>query len=66
MILKTWNKNQRGSNYTATRTSTESTLLGMNSTVWTWLIVGIAAIAVFALIYYYTMQTKTTDYDNRD
>ncbi len=54
------------SNYTATRTSTESTLLGMNSTAWTWLIVGVAAIAIFALIWYYVMQSRINNYDNRD
>ena len=43
--------------YTATRTSTgESTFMGMGSTAWTWLILGIAAIAIVALVWYYSMQ----------
>ena len=54
------------SNYTATRTSTEATLLGMNSTAWTWLIVGIAAITIFALIWYYVMQSRIDNYNNKD
>ncbi len=54
------------SNYSTDRTSTEATLLGMNSTMWSWLIVGIAAIGVFALIWYYAMQRKTTRFDDRD
>ena len=66
MILKLWNKEQDGSNYTVARTSSESTLLGMDSTVWTWLIVGIAAIAIFALIWYYTMQPKVKNYDDKE
>lgn len=43
--------------YTASRVNTgDATVLGMNSTAWTWLIVGIAAIAIIALIWYYSMQ----------
>ncbi len=44
-------------NYSATRTSTEdTTIMGMNSTAWTWLIIGIAAIAIIAIVWYYSMQ----------
>ena len=46
--------------YTATRTSTgESTFMRMGSTAWTWLILGIAAIAIVALVWYYSMQFTT-------
>lgn len=43
--------------YTTSRVNTgDTTVLGMNSNAWTWLIVGIAAIAIIALIWYYSMQ----------
>ena len=41
--------------YSATRTST-GTVMGMSSTAWTWLIIGIAAIAIIAVVWYYSMQ----------
>ncbi len=54
-------------NYTATRTSaTDNTFMGMNSTAWTWLIIGIAAIAIVALVWYYSMQIRSSHYDGRD
>lgn len=57
-------------NYTATRTATDTagnaTFMGMNATTWTWLIIGIAAIAIVALVWYYSMQMRSTNYDNRD
>lgn len=54
--------------YNATRTSTNAgnTFMGMNATTWTWLIIGIAAIAIVALVWYYSMQLRSSDYDNRD
>lgn len=54
--------------YNATRTSTNAgnTFMGMNATAWTWLIIGIAAIAIVALVWYYSMQLRSSDYDNRD
>lgn len=57
-------------NYMATRTATDAegnaTLMGMSATTWTWLIMGIAAIAIVALVWYYSMQLRSTNYDNRD
>ena len=54
-------------NYTATRTSaTDNTFMGMNATAWTWLIIGIAAIAIVALVWYYSMQVRSSDYNGRD
>lgn len=50
-------------NYTATRTSSENTFMGMNSTAWTWLILGIAAIAIIALVWYYSMQLNNKNND---
>lgn len=51
-------------NYTATRTTTtraatgtnDGTFLGMNSTVWTWLIMAIVGIAIVALVWMYAKQ----------
>ena len=56
-----------GDSYSATRTSTggaEATFMGMNSTVWTWLIIGIAAIAIVALVWYYSSEI-TNDSNNK-
>ena len=54
-------------NYTATRTATTgATFMGMNSTAWTWLIIGIAGIAIVALVWYYSMQIRSSNYDDRD
>lgn len=53
--------------YTATRTAaTDNTFMGMNSTAWTWLIIGIAAIAIIALVWYYSMQLNNNNFDNRN
>lgn len=55
--------------YNATRTAagtTSSTFMGMNATAWTWLIIGIVAIAIVALVWYYAMQTRSSDYNDRD
>ena len=56
-------------NYTATRTSTTTdgnTFMGMNGTTWTWIIMGIAAIAIVALVWYYSMQLTEKNYDNKN
>ena len=55
------------STYNATRTNAEgSTLMGMNATMWTWLIIGIATIAIVALVWYYSMQMRSSNYDDKD
>ena len=44
-------------NYTATRTSGEETsFMGMTSNTWSWLILGVAAVAIIGLVWYYSMQ----------
>ena len=50
--------NNTSNGYNVTRTSTEgaNTLMGMNATMWTWLIIGLAAIGIIALVWYYSMQ----------
>lgn len=57
-----------GTGYTSTRTSTDitgdTTFLGMNSTAWIWLILAIAAVAIVALVYYYSAQTRDFGYDH--
>lgn len=56
--------------YTATRTATDTgatTFMGMTATAWTWLILGIAGIAIVALVWYYgTQANSTNNYDDRD
>lgn len=54
--------------YTATRTATtnNATFMGMSSTAWTWLIIGIAAIGIIAVVWYYSMQLNSSNYDNRN
>ena len=53
------------SRYTTARVNTgDTTVLGMSSTAWTWLIVGIAAIAIIALIWYYSMQFANNNHHN--
>lgn len=43
--------------YVATRTATDNlNNQNMNATWWTWIIIGIAAIVIIALIWYYTVQ----------
>ena len=51
------------SNYSATRTSATSdiTFLGISNTVWTWLVIGITAIAIISLIVFYMRQNKSTN-----
>ena len=57
----------KSNSYTATRTAGESnaTFMGMGSTAWTWLIIGVAAIAIVALVWYYGTQLNSSD-NNRD
>ena len=60
------NDNNNG-NYTAVRTATEdNTFMGMGATAWTWLILGIAAIGIIALVWYYSTQMNGSHNDNRD
>lgn len=49
---------KNNNSYVATRTSANgnTTFMGMNATAWTWLIIGIAAIAIVALVWYYSAQ----------
>lgn len=54
-------------NYNATRTSAEGTFMGMTSNTWSWLILGIAAIAIIALVWYYSTQANNNKhYDDHE
>lgn len=59
--------------YNATRTAVDtgagvgaSTFMGMSATAWTWLIMGIAAAAIVALVWYYGSQVRSSNYDDND
>ena len=65
--------NTQSTNYTANKTATTGTatnagtFLGMSSTMWTWLILAIAIVAIIALVWYYSNQlTRTRNYDDND
>ena len=53
-------------NYSARRTSTENTVMGMSSNAWTWIILGVAAIAIIAVVWYYSMQFTNNNHHNDD
>lgn len=48
--------NNNNSDYNATRTAAEGTFMGMTSNTWSWLILGIAAVAIIGLVWYYSVQ----------
>lgn len=52
--------------YSTARTATDNIATGMTSTTWTWLIIGIAAIAIIALIWYYSMQFANNNNHHND
>lgn len=57
------NNNNRSGNrntgYTATRTNTNATWLGMDATMWTWLIMAILGVAIVAMVWFYARQDNT-------
>ena len=56
--------NNDGMDYTATRTSADNTVLGLSSTAWTWLILGIVGIVIVALVWYYGAQYEHKNYNH--
>ncbi len=64
------NDNSNNGDYDATRTSTgssdEATLMGMTATTWTWVIMALAALAIIALVWYYTAQQNNKQNYNSD
>ncbi len=59
--------NTNNDGYDATRTATNgnATFMGMNSTAWTWLILGIAAIAIIAVVWYYSTRMNSENNQSR-
>ena len=54
--------NDNTNGYTATRTATTGTTTnGMNSTLWTWVILAVAAVVIIGLIWYYASQNNHVD-----
>lgn len=51
-------RNQSDNAYTATRTATNGTGNFMSRDIWTWIIVGIIAIVIVALIWYYASRNN--------
>lgn len=53
--------------YNATRTAAtdNATFMGMNSTAWTWLIIGVVTIAIVALVWYYSMRVNNSNHDDK-
>ena len=64
--------NTQSTGYTANRTATTGTantgnFLGMSSTMWTWLILAVAVVAIIALVWYYSNQLNNNKrYDDND
>lgn len=55
----TANNNDGDTGYTAVRTATDGTFMGMNGTTWTWFILAIAALAIIGVVWYYAMQNSS-------
>ena len=53
------------SGYSATRTTTDTTM-GMSQNVWIWFVLGVAAIAIIAVVWYYSMQFTNTGRHGRN
>lgn len=56
--------------YTATRTATpratsDNNAMGINSNIWTWIILGIAAVLIVGLVWYYAKQ-NSNGYNNHN
>lgn len=61
------NADNTNNNYDATRTQAEEDVMGMTGNTWSWIIIGVAAVAIIALIWYYTtQQTNRNRYNNHD
>ena len=61
-ITNMGNNNRSGNGntgYTATRTNTNATWLGMDATMWRWLIMAILGVTIVAMIWFYAKQDNT-------
>lgn len=68
-VIGTMTTNNGGTNdgYTAQRTATDATFLGISSNMWTWAILALVAIAIISLIWGYAKQDnyeRTSHEDN--
>ena len=59
------NSSNMNTGYSATRTNTDATM-SMSQNTWIWLILGIAAIAIIAVVWYYSMQFTNTSRHGRN
>lgn len=48
--------------YTTTRTATGTTSNTMNSSLWTWIILAVAAVIIVGLVWYYAAQTENRNH----
>ena len=70
--LNVTGNNTQSTGYTANRTATTGTantgnFLGISSTMWTWLILAVAVVAIIALVWYYSNQLNNNKrYDDND
>ncbi|MCI9017059.1 MAG: hypothetical protein HFJ53_07865 [Clostridia bacterium] len=51
--------NNDNNGYRAVRTATDGSFMGMSGSTWTWFILGLAALAIVGLVWYYAMQNNT-------
>lgn len=64
---KTITNTNNDGRYSTSRVNTgNGTVMGMTSTAWTWLILGIAAIAIIAVVWYYSMQFTNNNNHHND
>lgn len=69
--LNVTDNNTQSTGYTANRTATTvrtnaDNFLGLSSTMWTWLILAVAVIAIIALVWYYSNQLTNRRYNDND
>lgn len=64
IVGATSSMNKDGMDYTATRTATSNNVMGLSSTAWTWLILGIVGIVIVALVWYYGAQYEHRNYNH--
>lgn len=56
----------RGDNYNASRTSTDTTMGGMTTNTWIWIVVGIIALAALIYAWYYNRKRTTNNHHTND
>ena len=52
-------------NYNVQKAATDTTVLGMNTNSWTWLIIGVVGLVIIGLVWYYGAQHEHKDFDNQ-